>query len=168
MRTEFYIARRLSSRRDGGKAGVMERVAMIATAVSLAVVVVTLSVVVGFKKELDAKISSTVSDVVITAPESRGTVSAAHIERSTSIEQLLNDERVEHFSAYRAKEGVIRVTTTLSVYYSRVWTRSTTPHSLLRAWLRVNFRDSWVSLAPRILSSVRAWHAIWMLRWVTV
>ena len=108
MRTEFYIARRLSSRRDGGKAGVMERVAMIATAVSLAVVVVTLSVVVGFKKELDAKISSTVSDVVITAPESRGTVSAAHIERSTSIEQLLSDKRIEHYSAYRAKEGVIK------------------------------------------------------------
>lgn len=108
MKTEFYIARRLSSRRDGGKAGVMERVAMIATAVSLAVVVVTLSVVVGFKEELDAKISGSVSDVVITAPDSRGSVSAAYIERSRSIEQLLNDERVEHFSAYRAKEGVIK------------------------------------------------------------
>ena len=86
----------------------MERVATIATAVSLAVVVVTLSVVVGFKQELDAKISGSVSDIVITAPESRGTLSAAHIKRSTSIEQLLNDERIEHYSAYRAKEGVIK------------------------------------------------------------
>lgn len=108
MRTEFYIARRLSNRREGGKAGVMERVATIATAVSLAVVVVTLSVVVGFKQELDAKISGSVSDIVITAPESRGTLSAAHIKRSASIEQLLNDERIEHYSAYRAKEGVIK------------------------------------------------------------
>lgn len=86
----------------------MERVATIATAVSLAVVVVTLSVVVGFKQELDAKISGSVSDIVITAPESRGTVSAAHIKRSASIEQLLNDQRIEHYSAYRAKEGVIK------------------------------------------------------------
>ena len=60
MRTEFYIARRLSSRRDGGKAGVMERVATIATAVSLAVVIVPLSVVIGFKEELNAKISGMV------------------------------------------------------------------------------------------------------------
>lgn len=108
MRTEFYIARRLSNRRDGNKAGVMERVATIATAVSLAVVIVTLSVVVGFKEELNAKISGSVSDVVITAPESRGVVSSRAIKRNETIEQLLTDERVERYSAYRSKEGVVK------------------------------------------------------------
>ena len=108
MRNEFYIARRLSSRRDGNKAGVMERVATIATAVSLAVVIVTLSVVVGFKEELNAKISGSVSDVVITAPESRGVVSSKAIERCDAIESLLDDERVERYSVYRSKEGVLK------------------------------------------------------------
>ena len=108
MRTEFYIARRLSNRRDGNKAGVMERVATIATAVSLAVVIVTLSVVVGFKEELNAKISGSVSNVVITAPESRGVVSSRAIKRNETIEQLLTDERVERYSAYRSKEGVVK------------------------------------------------------------
>ncbi len=108
MRNEFYIARRLSSRRDGNKAGVMERVATIATAVSLAVVIVTLSVVVGFKEELNAKISGSVSDVVITAPESRGVVSGKAIERCNAIESLLDDERVERYSVYRSKEGVLK------------------------------------------------------------
>ena len=108
MRTEFYIARRLSNRRDGNKAGIMERVATIATAVSLAVVIVTLSVVVGFKEELNAKISGSVSDVVITAPESRGVVSSRAIKRNETIEQLLTDERVERYSAYRSKEGVVK------------------------------------------------------------
>lgn len=108
MRTEFDIARRLSSRRDGNKAGVMERVATIATAVSLAVVVITLSVVVGFKEELDAKISGSVSDMVITAPESRGVVSSSAIERSEAIEAFLADERVERYTVYRSKEGVIK------------------------------------------------------------
>ena len=106
MRTEFYIARRLSNRRDGNKAGVMERVATIATAVSLAVVIVTLSVVVGFKEELNAKISGSVSNVVITAPESRGVVSSRAIKRNETIEQLLADERIERYSVYRSKEGV--------------------------------------------------------------
>lgn len=108
MRNEFYIARRLSSRRDGNKAGVMERVATIATAVSLAVVIVTLSVVVGFKEELNAKISGSVSDVVITAPESRGVASSKAIERCDAIESLLDDERVERYSVYRSKEGVLK------------------------------------------------------------
>ena len=108
MRTEFYIARRLSNRRDGNKAGVMERVATIATAVSLAVVIVTLSVVVGFKEELNAKISGSVSDVVITAPESRGVVSSRAIKRNETIEQLLTDERIERYSVYRSKEGVVK------------------------------------------------------------
>jgi lipoprotein-releasing system permease protein len=108
MRNEFYIARRLSSRRDGNKAGVMERVATIATAVSLAVVIVTLSVVVGFKQELNAKISGSVSDVVITAPESRGVVSSKAIERCDAIESILCDERVERYSVYRSKEGVLK------------------------------------------------------------
>lgn len=108
MRNEFYIARRLSSRREGNKAGVMERVATIATAVSLAVVIVTLSVVVGFKEELNAKISGSVSDVVITAPESRGVVSGKAIERCDAIESLLDDERVERYSVYRSKEGVLK------------------------------------------------------------
>ena len=108
MRNEFYIARRLSSRREGNKAGVMERVATIATAVSLAVVIVTLSVVVGFKEELNAKISGSVSDVVITAPESRGVVSSKAIERCDAIESLLDDERVERYSVYRSKEGVLK------------------------------------------------------------
>lgn len=108
MRTEFYIARRLSNRRDGNKAGVMERVATIATAVSLTVVIVTLSVVVGFKEELNAKISGSVSDVVITAPESRGVVSSRAIKRNETIEQLLTDERIERYSVYRSKEGVVK------------------------------------------------------------
>ena len=86
----------------------MERVATIATAVSLAVVVVTLSVVVGFKEELNAKISGSVSDVVVTAPESRGTVSSAYIERGEAIETILSDPRIERYAPYRAKEGVIK------------------------------------------------------------
>lgn len=86
----------------------MERVATIATAVSLAVVIITLSVVVGFKEELDAKISSSVSDVVITAPESCGVASSVAIERSAAIEALLDDRRVERYSVYRAKEGVFK------------------------------------------------------------
>lgn len=86
----------------------MERVATIATAVSLAVVIITLSVVVGFKEELNSKISGSVSDVVITAPESRGVASSVAVERSEALESLLERESIERYSVYRTKEGVFK------------------------------------------------------------
>ena len=108
MKTEFYIARRLSSRRGGAKAGVMERVATIATAVSIAVIVVTLSVVVGFKHNLASLMSSASSDIVLTAPASRGVVSGVLIERSTEVEQIAMSVPHIRITPYTAKEGVLK------------------------------------------------------------
>lgn len=102
------IARRLSSRKGGARAGVMERVAVVATAASLAVIVVTLSVVVGFKRDLGHLLSGAVADIVITSPHSRGTLSAVGIERSEALETLFADERIDHYAPYTAKEGVIK------------------------------------------------------------
>ena len=65
MKTEFYIACRLSSRKEGARAGVMERVATIATMVSLMVIIVTLAVVIGFKKEINRFLSSAIADIVV-------------------------------------------------------------------------------------------------------
>ena len=108
MRLEWNIARRLSSRKGGARAGVMERVAVVATAVSLAVIIVTLSVVVGFKRDLNSLLAGAVADVVVTSPQSGGTLSAVGLERSVILEALLDDYSIEHCSVYTAKEGVVK------------------------------------------------------------
>ena len=108
MSNEFYIAKRLSSRKHGERAGVMERVATIATAISLMVIVVTLSVVVGFKESVDAMLSGASADVVVTAPQSMGTLSPVLLERSEELVKLLDREPVARYSPYLAKEGVIK------------------------------------------------------------
>lgn len=109
MSVEYDIARRLSSRKDGGRAGIMERVATTATAISLMVIIVALSVVVGFKRDVNTLLSSAASDIVITAPQSMGTVSEQRIERTASLEGLLNENpNIERYSPYIAKEGVIK------------------------------------------------------------
>lgn len=105
---EFDIARRLSDRRGGAKAGVMERVATVATAVGLAVILLTLSVVIGFKQELGALISGVQSDVVVTAPQSRGVVSAVGLERCDELESLLKGDMVQRYSPFTSKEGVLK------------------------------------------------------------
>lgn len=105
---EFDIARRLSDRRGGQKAGIMERVATVATAVGLAVIIITLSVVIGFKQELGALIAGVQSDIVVTAPQSRGVVSAVGVERNEDVEALLSGDGVARFSPFTSKEGVLK------------------------------------------------------------
>ncbi|MBR5133109.1 MAG: ABC transporter permease [Alistipes sp.] len=109
MSVEFNIARRLSSRRNGLRAGVMERVATIATIISLAIIVVTLSVVEGFKRNIDTLLTGASSDIVVTAPESRGVVSSAVLPNSEAIETILNgSDMVASYSTYLAKAAVIK------------------------------------------------------------
>lgn len=108
LKTEFYIAQRLSQRTDGAKAGIMERVATIATAVSLAVIIVTLSVVVGFKQNIKELISGATADIVMTAPQSRGVVSSVGIDTCEALDSLLKDERITRVTPFTSKEGVLK------------------------------------------------------------
>lgn len=86
----------------------MERVATIATAVSTAVIIITLSVVVGFKHDLGELLSGAGADITVTAPQSGGVVSGVGIERRAEVEALLGSGDIAHFSPYTAKEGVLK------------------------------------------------------------
>ena len=108
MRQEFNIARRLSSRKNGLRAGIMERVATIATTLSLAVIIVTLSVVVGFKQNIDELLTGASADIVVTAPESRGVVSSAVVPKCEELEAVLHHDMVESYSSYLAKLAVVK------------------------------------------------------------
>lgn len=108
MSNEFYIAKRLSSRKHGERAGIMERVATIATTISLTVIVITLSVVVGFKQSVDNLLRGASADIVVTAPQSMGTLSPVLLERNENLAGVLDRGEVVRFSPYLAKEGVIK------------------------------------------------------------
>ena len=86
----------------------MERVAMVATAVSLAVIIITLSVVIGFKQDLRQLISGATADITLTAPQSGGVVSSVGVPRCGSVDSLLMDERIERWSCFTTKEGVLK------------------------------------------------------------
>ena len=108
VNTEFYIAQRLSKREEGNKAGIMERVAVVATAVSIAVILITLSVVVGFKQNLRELISGAAADITITAPQSHGIVSSVGLEECEALDSLLMDGRIVRKSRFTNKEGVLK------------------------------------------------------------
>ena len=86
----------------------MERVATIATAISLAVIIVTLSVVAGFKLNIDELLTGASADIVVTAPESRGVVSSAVLPKGEQIERLFQHDMVDNYSSYLAKLAVVK------------------------------------------------------------
>ena len=86
----------------------MERVATIATAISLAVIIVTLSVVAGFKQNIDELLTGASADIVVTAPESRGVVSSAVLPKGEQIERLFQHDMVDNYSSYLAKLAVVK------------------------------------------------------------
>ena len=105
---EFDIARRLSSRKAGNKAGIMERVATIATGVSIAVIIITLSVVIGFNHDLRSLLSGATADITVTAPQSGGVVSGRRIANSAAMAEVMQRQDIVRISAYTAKEGVLK------------------------------------------------------------
>ncbi|MDE6862565.1 MAG: ABC transporter permease [Alistipes sp.] len=112
MSLEFDIARRLSRRECDGesrRSGVMERVAVVATAVSVAVMIVTMSVVVGFKHDLRRVMTGAASSLSVTSPQSGGVMSGIPVERGEPLESVLHSVGgVERISPFTSKEGVIK------------------------------------------------------------
>lgn len=112
----FDIARRLArpGRSDTARQGkrtrrsVMERVAVWATAVSVAVVMITLSVVAGFKHDLRAVLTGAAASVSVTSPQSRGVISRIGIDIDERLERLLLSQPDVCISRFTSKEGVIK------------------------------------------------------------
>ena len=85
----FFIARRTARSAPGNRPGVMERIAVGAVAVSVAVMVVTLAVVMGFKREVAYRLSGLSAHAVVTDVRSVGTVAAHPVLRTERLEELI-------------------------------------------------------------------------------
>jgi lipoprotein-releasing system permease protein len=64
---ELFIARRIGSFRGGASKGVMVRIAMVTTAISVAVMIVAIAVIAGFRREISAKVTGFSGEVRIAA-----------------------------------------------------------------------------------------------------
>lgn len=69
MHLELEIARRMAHATDGHRPSVMERIAVVAVALSLTVMLLAMAVMWGFKREIGEQISLLSADVVVTDAE---------------------------------------------------------------------------------------------------
>lgn len=108
IRTEFFIARRLSSR-AGGRSNVMVRIATLTVAVGMAVMILALAVVMGFKREITAKLVGFGAHVRIVSLYSHASFETDPVRIDSSLmADLAALPRCASVAPYALKGGMIK------------------------------------------------------------
>ena len=110
MDWELFIARRIYRSNEGGKevSKPAVRIAMLGIAIGLAVMIVSVAVVIGFKHEVRDKVVGLGSDIVITNFDSQQSYQTVPIVANDSLLHLLKTlEGVKHVQRYSTKPGMI-------------------------------------------------------------
>lgn len=107
--TEFFIARRLSERRSGGRPNIMVRIATVTVAISMAVMIIALAVISGFKGAITDKLVGFGSHVQIVNLDGNASFETVPIRRNAAVEEAVRDaRRFSHINAYAVKGGIIK------------------------------------------------------------
>lgn len=109
MNVAFFIARRTAQSSSGNKPGVMERIAVVSVAVSVAVMILALAVIMGFKREVARKMTGFAAHVAVTDIRGVNTLDTQPVRRSEYVEELIRD--VDDFvslTPYAVRGGIVR------------------------------------------------------------
>ena len=109
MNLEYFIANRTAHQAASDKPNVMVRIATASVAIGVAVMIVTMAVVMGFKEEIARKMSGFTSHVQLTYIRSSNSLESTPIQRSENIEEMIRSmEGFRAMSVYALKGGVIK------------------------------------------------------------
>ena len=109
MNLSFFIARRMARPSPENRPGVMSRIAVVSVAVSVAVMLVALAVILGFKREVTARMVGfsapveVIDGAGIYAAESRPVAATARFEAL-----LRAVDGVQRATPYAVKSGIVR------------------------------------------------------------
>ena len=108
MNLPLFIANR-TAKATTSTQSTMVRIATSAVAVSITVMLVTLAVVLGFKKEISTTISDLSSDITITDLSALYGAEVRPIKKSESLDKVLSlTESITEVSGYAMRGGVVR------------------------------------------------------------
>ena len=110
MNWKLFVARRIYRSNEGGKevSKPAVRIAMGGITVGLAVMIVAVAVVIGFKREVRDKVVGISSDIAITNFDAQKSYETVPIQASDSLMQALQAHaNVEHVQRYSTKPGMI-------------------------------------------------------------
>ena len=110
MNWKLFVARRIYRSNEGGKevSKPTVRIAMGGITVGLAVMIVAVAVVIGFKREVRDKVVGIGSDIAITNFDAQKSYETVPIQASDSLMQSLKAHaNIEHVQRYSTKPGMI-------------------------------------------------------------
>jgi len=111
LNTEFFIAKRLNSRQETGKRfpGTIMSIAVFGIAMGLAVMLVSISIVTGFKKEISDKVIGFGSHIQILNYDSNVSFETSPIDANPSfLPQIKNMPEVKHIQVFALKAGIVK------------------------------------------------------------
>lgn len=109
MNLSFFIARRMMQRDAGQKPGVMERIAVVSVALSLSLMLLSVAVILGFKREVSYNMSLMAAHVTLTDVRSVNALDSEPVVRTPHLDSLIRSvEGFEHCAPYAVRGGIIR------------------------------------------------------------
>ena len=108
INTEYYLAQRISSR-AGGRKNVMVRIATATVAVSMAVMIISLAVISGFKSEITVKLTGFGGHVEVVNLDGNSSLETSPIARNAAFERAASQVRnFAQLYPYAVKGGIIK------------------------------------------------------------
>lgn len=109
MNLAFFIARRTARPAPGEKPGVMERIAVVSVALSVGVMILSLAVMMGFKREVTRKITGFAAHATLTDIRSVQALDSEPVRRSEQLEQMIRSTRgFVAMTPYAVRGGIVR------------------------------------------------------------
>ena len=109
MSLELFIARRIARSGPGNRPGVMVRIAVIAVALSVTVMILALAVIMGFKREITDRVTGFSSQVEVADLRSAGSIESVPVLRSEQLERAIRSAgEVVRLAPYAVKGGVVK------------------------------------------------------------
>ncbi len=106
---EYFIAKRSAERKSGNKPSVMVHVATISVALSVAIMILTLAIVFGFKREISRSVTGFTSEAILTDIATLNGSQNSPIELSEILEEILTGAYgAQKISPYATLQGVVR------------------------------------------------------------
>ncbi len=109
LNLEFFLARRIAAAKTGGRNNVMVRIATLSVAVGVAVMIVSLAVIFGFKREIAAKLSGFGAQIQIVHMDGNASYETVPVAREQAF--LPELERLPGFvriNPYAIKGGILK------------------------------------------------------------
>jgi len=105
----FFIARRMARPSPENKPGVMERIAVISVALGVAVMILALAVIMGFKREVAHKMAGFAAHVSVTDIRGVQSLDARPVVRSRHLEELIRSmPGFVSMAPYALRGGIVR------------------------------------------------------------